>query len=247
MSKFKVNSASDNRRFVRTAAYRRLSKKFWSLKKEKGKIVHVLGAPGTGKSANIYRAIEELDLNVLDVKLELSDDSLSSKEVFHEFSGMLMEQMGTTSKEESYRHFLEFDVVLFADKFHDTHKYSDKAGFSAWTRRVGWRSVGFYILCIQDYLRYYRKFSKTNIVFQTAWRIGFRGREYDIFTDLGVLSWIMVNLLKIFFEVVEISYSEEETIKIVKKHVDASEREIKRLIKKYGSRPRFICMELEGQ
>ena len=137
------------------------------------------------------------------------------------------------SKEESYKRLLDFDVVLFADKFHDIHYIEHgKVGFSMWTDAVGWRAAHFYILCIAKYIRHRSNFQDMNLVFQTAWRTYFRGKKYDIFTDLGVLSRIIVGFLKLLFEVVEISYSEEETIEIVKNHVDASEADIKNLDKK---------------
>ncbi|AEG18346.1 ATP-binding protein [Methanobacterium paludis] len=247
MPKFKVSSSGDNTNFVSTASYRKLSKKFQSLKIDKGRIIHVLGAPGTGKSTNIHRALGELNLNVFEFEFELSNDSMSSKEVFCEFLKSLEEQLGVNSKEESYKRLLDFDVVLFADKFHDIHYIEHgKVGFSMWTDTVGWRAAHFYILCIAEYIRHRRNFQDMNLVFQTAWRTYFRGKKYDIFTDLGVLSRIIRGFLKLLFEVVEISYSEEETIEIVKNHVDASEADIKDLIKKYGRKPRFICQELEN-
>jgi hypothetical protein len=247
MPKFKVSSSGDNTKFVSTASYRKLSKKFRSLKKDKGRIIHVLGAPGTGKSTNIHRAMGKLNFNVFEFEFELSNDSMSSKEVFSEFLKSLEEQLGVNSKEESYKRLLDFDVVLFADKFHDIHYIEHgKVGFSMWTDTVGLRAAHFYILCIVEYIRHYRNFQDMNLVFQTAWRTYFRGKKYDIFTDLGVLSRIIRGFLKLLFEVVEISYSDEETIEIVKNHVDASEADIKYLIKKYGRKPRFICQELEN-
>ena len=246
MLKFKVSSSGDNTNFVSTASYRKLSKKFRSLKRDKGRIIHVLGAPGTGKSTNIHRALSELDLNVFEFKFELPNDSMTSKEVFSEFLKSLKEQLGVNSKNESYKRLLDFDVVLFADKFHDIHYIEHgKVGFSRWTDTVGWRATYFYILCIAEYMKNRKNFQDMNLVFQTAWRTYFRGKKYDIFTDLGVLSRIIVGLLKLFFEVVEISYSEEETIEIVKNHVDASEADIKEIIRKYGRKPRFICQELD--
>ena len=247
MLKFRVGSSAENRIFVDTASYKNLLKKFKSLKKEHGKVLHVLGAPGTGKSTNIYMALEEARLKVLDPELELSSDSLSSGKVYSEFLNSLMVQTGSSSKQEIFKRFSEFDVVLFADKFQDADKFHPKnIGFSRWTQRAGWCSAPFYILCIRDYLKYRKEFQNSNIIFQTVWRIKFRGRKYDAFTDLGLLSLLLVKILGMLFETVEISYSEEETVEIVKTHVDAPESEIRELIKKYGCRPRFICMELGG-
>ena len=64
MGKFKVNSIEDNKNFLITDCYKKLCKMFETLKVSKGKIVHVVGAPGTGKSANIYSALNKMDLNV---------------------------------------------------------------------------------------------------------------------------------------------------------------------------------------
>ena len=247
MPKFRVRSSVEKGTFVDTAPYRKLLRKFKSLKKEHGNVLHVLGAPGTGKSTNIYMALEEADLKVLDPELELSSGFLSSGEVYSEFLNSLMVQTGSSSKQEIFKRFSEFDAVLFADRFQDADKFHPKGiGFSRWTQRAGWCSAPFYILCIRDYLKYRKEFQNSNIIFQTVWRIKFRGRKYDAFTDLGLLSFLLVKILGMLFETVEISYSEEETVEIVKTHVDAPESEIRELIKKYGCRPRFICMELEG-
>lgn len=85
-----------------------------------------------------------------------------------------------------------------------------------------------------------------NLVLQTAWRVYIRGKKYDLFSDLGILSPTLVFLLERMFTVVEISYCEEETIKIVKNHLpDADEKLIHSYIKKYGNKPRFICDALD--
>ena len=47
---------------------------------------------------------------------------------------------------------------------------------------------------------------------------------------------------------VEISYFEEETIKIVKNHFkDIDDEKIKFYIKKYGNKPRYILDDLESK
>ena len=51
--------------------------------------------------------------------------------------------------------------------------------------------------------------------------------------------------MKTIFVVVVISYSSEETIKIVKNHVNVDDKLIENYIDKYGSRPRFICQAIE--
>ena len=60
------------------------------------------------------------------------------------------------------------------------------------------------------------------------------------------MSFLFKGILKLFFEVIEIKYSEEETIKIVKSHFEGiRESEIKHYIKKYGCRPRYILEAIE--
>jgi hypothetical protein len=248
MPRFRVRSSVKKGIFVNTASYRELLRKFKGLKREHGKVLHVLGAPGTGKSTNIYMALKEARLNVLDLELQLSGDSLSSGEIYSEFLNSLMDQTTSSSKQEVFKRFSDFDAVLFADRFQDANKFHpENVGFSRWTHRAGFSALRFYILCVRDYLKYRKEFQRANIIFQTVWRIKFRGGKYDAFIDLGLLSFLLVRILGMLFETVEISYSEEETVKIVKKQVDAPESEIKELIKKYGCRPRFICMELEGE
>jgi hypothetical protein len=73
-----------------------------------------------------------------------------------------------------------------------------------------------------------------------------KGVKYDLLTDFSIISQIFVFILKLFFDVVRISYSESETIEIIKnkfKFVD--EEKIRLCIKKYGNKPRFILEALE--
>ena len=73
-----------------------------------------------------------------------------------------------------------------------------------------------------------------------------RGEKYDLFSDFGLFSKVLVKIIEIFFDVVEICYSEKETMDIVKMHVkDKDINDIKRCIQKYGCKPRFICDALE--
>ena len=247
MEKYKVSSAGDNELFLITDCYIKLCKVMESLKKDKGKIVHVIGAPGTGKSANIYHAINELNLNVYDMKFRLKSADASSKQVFNTMFEGLSEDLDVESKEEIYRKLSEYDTVLIADNFHDLHNLDPNyVGFSKWTYHTGFKAIYFYLLCIAEYIKHRKYFKNINIILQTAWRIHIMGKKYDLFSDLGLFSKILVNLLNIFFDIVVIRYSEKETIKIVKMHVkDADIETIKQYIQKYGHKPRFICDALK--
>jgi Cdc6-like AAA superfamily ATPase len=247
MGKYKINSRIDNGVFVVTESYKKLFRTFKSLKNNKGRIIHVIGAPGTGKSANIYAAIDELGLSVYDVELTIKDLDLDSEEVFKQIYRFLKKDLGASSKNQIYKSLSEFDAILFADKFHDSHLIDkETVGFSVWTDHAGIKATKFYMLCIGEYLRERKTFKGINIILQTAWRVYFRGKKYDVFSDLGILSRSIVFLMRIFFEVVEISYSPQETLKIVKKHVKADDKLIEGYINKYGSKTRFICIEMES-
>jgi hypothetical protein len=247
MDKYKVNCVQDNRVFLVTDCYKKLYKQFKTLKTKKGNIVHIIGAPGTGKSTNIFQAIQETDLNVYDVKFGLKSGDESSKEVFNKIFEGLASDLGLSLKEDIYKKLSEFDAVLIADSFHDSHNLnSEKVGFSQWTDKTGFRSFYFYFLCIMEYFKNRKCFKNMNIILQTAWRICIKDKKYDIFTDFGFFSKIVLAVLKLFFQVVEISYSENETVEIVKMHIeDAHPQNIKECIEKYGSKPRFICHALE--
>lgn len=247
MDKYKVQSPEENKIFLITECYKKLCKILETLKSGKGKIIHVIGAPGTGKSTNIFKALKETDLNVYDVKFSLNSMDESSKEVFNNLYKDLNDDLGTKSKEDIYNELSRFDTVLIADSFHDAHVLNPKnIGFSQWTDKAGFNAFYFYLLCIKEYFKNRKYFKGINLVFQTAWRIRIRGKKYDIFTDFGFFSKIIVNILKLFFTVVEISYSKKETIEIVKMHIeDADAEKIKQCIQKYGCKPRFICHALE--
>ncbi|MGB9937277.1 MAG: hypothetical protein ACPK7O_06110 [Methanobacterium sp.] len=247
MEKFKVSSIEDEKPFLITDCYKKLCEIFKTLKFHKGKIVHVLGAPGTGKSANIYNALGDADLNVYDIKFDVKNINSSSKEIFNALFESITNDLKIKTKKDVYKKLSEYDAILIADSFHDVHVFDPKrVGFSQWTDKVGFKALYFYLLCIQEYFKYRKEFKKINIVFQTAWRIRIRGKKYDIFTDFGLFSKILVKTLKLSFIVVEISYSEEETIQIVKMHIkDVDEENIKQCIQKYGYKPRFICNALK--
>jgi hypothetical protein len=243
---YKVNSPQNGQEFVKTQAYHKLYHLFKGLKENKGRIVHVLGAPGTGKSATIYEVINNLELKVYDADLALDDVDVSSSEVLNKFFQTLMKDMNVKDVDEIYIKASQYDAVLFADRFHDSQfLYEDKKGFSIWMDKKGIRTLPFYILLIVHYFQNYSKFKKINIIFQTAWTFRVKGVKYDLFTDFGLFSKLIIQILRIFFEVVEISYSDEEIRDIIKKHrPDADEKEIQLYIKKYGSRIRFILQSL---
>ncbi len=247
MDRYKVKSSKDNQVFFVTDCYKRLCEIFETLKTGKGKIIHVVGAPGTGKSANIFHALQKTDLNIYNAKFSLKFDGESSKEVFNKLFKDLSNDLGVKTKKDGYKRLSEYDCVLIADSFHDSHNLNDnKIGFSQWTDKAGFKAFYFYLLCIKEYFKNKKYFEKINLVFQTAWKIRIRGKKYDIFTDFSFLSKILVKLLNMFFIVVEISYSEKETIDIVRMHInDADAEMIKLHIKKYGHKPRFICNALE--
>ena len=249
MVRFKVNRPDDSQDFVFTNAYKKLYKQLNVLKTHRGRILHVMGAPGTGKSANIYEALDNLDLNVYNAVLVLDDVDLNSIEVYHKFFDSLKEDMKVDSVGGVYKKASEYDSVLFADRFHDSHYlYDNKAGFSSWTDNKGVKTFPFYLLLILNYLWNIFKFRKINLVFQTSWAVKIKGVKRDLFTDFGMFSRLLVSVLKIFFIVVEISYTESEIVEIVKKHLpDADEEEIKLNIKQYGSRIRYILQSMKEE
>ena len=98
-----------------------------------------------------------------------------------------------------------------------------------------------------EYLKERREYKRINIILQTAWRFHFRGKKYDLFTDMGIFSKIVLAVMNTIFDVVVISYKPEETIKIVKNYVKADDKLIEHYIHEYGSKPRFICQALENE
>ena len=248
MGKYKINSATDNRVFVVTESFLKLCNIFKTLKNSRGKIIHVVGAPGTGKSTNIYTALEKQGLNVYIVKSRIKDANINSKKVFNSVYNGFKKDFGVESREEVYNCMAGFDALLFADMFHDSHLVDDDTvGFSVWAGHAGVRAIKFYLLCIVEYLKERRQYKRINIVLQTAWRFHFRGKKYDLFTDMGIISRIVLAVMGTIFDVVLISYTPEETIKIVKNHVNADDKLIEHYINEYGSRPRFICQAIEKE
>ena len=81
-----------------------------------------------------------------------------------------------------------------------------------------------------------------------TWAVEIKGYKYDLITDFSIFSKLISIILKIFFEVVEISYSQEDTVKIVKSHFkDIDDEKIKQYIEKYGNKPRYILDDLESK
>ena len=241
---YKVNSADDNKIFIETESYRRLLGALRSMKYLSGEILHVVGAPGTGKSANIYRAIGEVDLHVYEVPCNLQSPNISADDVFNQVIRGLKEELEADTVSDIYRRFTEFDAVLFADRFHDSHEFSRFTGFSQWTAMGGLEPLRFYLKCIGEYLRNRSVLCEVNIIFQTAWRFYFRGKKYDLFTDIPVISSLLFHTLSIPFRAVKIDYTREETLNIIRAHLDADESEIRRLIDLYGCRPRIILEKM---
>lgn len=249
MEKFKVQSSTNNHNFTVTNSYRELYKIFMKLKNKKGEKIHVTGAPGTGKSANIYYALHQLDLNVYNVKFEIPNKKMRSKEVFNSVYRNLKHDLNLKKKENVYKQLSKFDVVLIADAFHDSHLETQQVvGYSQWVTYAGFKSLYFYLLCIGEYLRHRNDFKKINLVLQTSWRIYIGGKKYDLFSELGIISKFLVFILERIFTVVKISYTDGEIVEIVKKHLPyANDDHIMAYTKKYGPKPRFICQAIESE
>jgi hypothetical protein len=247
MGKYKIKCREDNRTFVKTQSYQRLLETFSSLLSTRGNIVHVVGAPGTGKSTNIYAAQEKLGLNFYEVMLDLPSTHLNSRDVFNQMIKSIKDDLEISTNEKISMYLKKFDAVVFADQFHDYNLLdNERVGFSQWTDFRGLRTFNFYFICILEFLRHRTEFRDLNLVLQTAWRIRFRSHKKDFFTDVGPFSKFALILLKVPFNVVEISYSEKETINIVKSHLDDVHDDlIRQYIKKYGYKPRLICQAIK--
>lgn len=244
--KYKIKGPHENQTFINTRSYQKLLSTFKKLSKISGQIVHVVGAPGTGKSSNIYAAVDELDLNFYEAKLPLPSLDLTGGDVYQLMVKSMKEDLDIKSSEDIFSKLSEFDAVLFADQFHDHHCLKEKSiGFSQWTGNNSREPFKFYLICIREYFKHWKDFKKINMVLQTAWRVNGKNNKKDLFTDYGIISRMAVTVLGIPFTVVEISYSPEETINIVKSHLDVTSDEVRPYLKKYGNKPRFICQALK--
>ena len=135
------------------------------------------------------------------------------------------------------------DLRIIRDLVRDGHGWSvlpdyhcldeECVGFSQWTGYSGVEPFKFYLTCIREYFEHRSDFKGVNLVLQTAWRVGEKDYKKDLFADYGVLSRVAVTVLGIPFTVVEISYSQEETINIVKSHLNVTSDEVRQSIKKY--------------
>ncbi len=248
MVNHKVFSAKDNKSFIKTTSFYELYSILKTLKTSKGRFVLVLGAPGTGKSANIYQTLSLLDLDVYDAFLFIDTDS-KPQDVYKILWDTLKEDMGVKSRKEIYKKAGEYDLILFADPFLDSEYIDrDKVGLGLWTEENGPSTFPFYFKVLFEYIKHYMDLKNVNVVAQTSWVLKFRGVRYDILTDFNFISKILVFLLKKLFEVVLISYTKEEMIKIVRSHPGAgNDEKIKKCIKKYGNRPRFIFEALDKE
>lgn len=247
MASYKVRSFQDCEYFIQTRSFLKLYPVLESLKNTRGRFIHVIGAPGTGKSANLYSTLALLDLKDYEAFLFLDSVKLTPDDVWDQFWTTLQDDLGAETHDEIYQKAAQYDVVLFADIFLDPeYVQEDKVGLGLWTEEHGPKTVTFYFRVLGEYLKHRQDLKKINIITQTAWILKYRGVKYDLLTDFYLLSWVLVFLLKIFFEVVRISYSEEEIIRIIQNYdAHCSEEEIRNLIKKYGCRPRFILEALE--
>jgi hypothetical protein len=249
MEDHKVISSKDNDDFVITDSFLKLCMKLKELKNNKGRVILVIGSPGTGKSSNIYKALKKLDLSYYEPVLFLDNTKKSSLNVYKELITGIKKDFGVKTKEEIFNKFSNYDVVLVADKILDSESLNEKKiGLGEWIKNKGLKSIPFYLIILFQYIVNKRNLLKMNLVVHTTWAVEIKRYKYDLITDFSIFSKLISVILRIFFEVVEISYSEEDTIKIVKHHFkDIDDEKIKQYIEKYGNKPRYILDELESK
>lgn len=248
MEKYKVTCIEDNKNFVTTNSFLKLKKSFKKLKEERGKIIHVIGAPGTGKSSNIYKTQQVLDLNMYNARIALKKDKISPKEIYNTLIDYMKQDLGVKTEDKVYKEISNYDLVLFADYVLDSESlHRGKIGLGQWMHNNRLKSILFYFILICEYLKHIKEFKKINIVFHTTWTFIVNGKKYDLLTDFSVLSLILKSVLKLFFEVVEISYTESETIEIINSHFkNISQDKIKYYMDIHGNKPRLILKALEN-
>jgi hypothetical protein len=138
ITEFKVKSEWESENFVFTKSFRKIYRIFLSLKARRGRSILIIGAPGTGKSANIYSALKILDLNIYDPTFFLDNVKISSKKVYQEFFRTLRENLGVKTNTEVYRKVKDYDAVLLADKILDSEFLNEKkVGLSLWSEYKG--------------------------------------------------------------------------------------------------------------
>ena len=248
MNAFKVKSIKDESEFIPTMAYKKLYNTFLSLKNSKGRFIHVIGSPGTGKSTNIYHALDDLDLNVYEPVLKLESVKIGTITLFNEMFKVFKKDSQVKTRNEVYKKASEYDLILFADKFLDSeYLEKDKVGVSKWIEHRGIKAVTIYILLIIEFIKHKQDLNHVNVVVHHSMVIRYKNRKYDFLTDFGILSRIIRGILGIFFEYVMISYEESEIFEIVKNHPQyKNEEQIRSYINKYGNKPRLICKALEN-
>ena len=247
MGKYIVTCIEDNKNFVTTNSFLKLKKSFKELKTQKGKIIHIIGSPGTGKSSNIYHAQQVLGLNMYNTRMALKNDKVSPKEVYDTFIHAIKEDLSVKTEDKACEEISKCDLVLFADYVLDSESlHRGKVGLGQWMRNNRLKSILFYFILIYEYLKHLKEFKKVNMVFHTTWTFIVNGKKYDLLTDFSLLSLILKSVLKLFFEVIEISYTESETIEIINNHFkNISLDKIKYYIDIYGNKPRLILKALE--
>jgi hypothetical protein len=249
MVEYKSKSIMDEKIFTPTQAYKRLYKTFKSLKKTRGRFIHIIGSPGTGKSINIYHALDNLDLKVYEPVLKLDSLNIDARTLFNEMFKVFKEDFQVKTRKEAYKKASDYDMILFADKFLDSeYLEKDKVGVSKWIEHKGLKAVCIYFLIFRELIQHRRDLKHINVVLHHSMVIRYKGVKYDLLVDFGFLSRIIRVILGIFFEYVQISYSKSEIIEIIKSHPDyKDERQIKKYIERYGNKPRLIYQALENK
>ena len=133
MENHKVISSKENNDFVITDSFLNLCHKFKELKYCKGRIILVIGSPGTGKSSNIYKALKKLDINYYEPVLLLDNTKKGALGVFRELINGIKEDFSVKTKKEMINKFSNYDVVLIADKILDSESLNErKIGLGEW-------------------------------------------------------------------------------------------------------------------
>jgi hypothetical protein len=160
----------------------------------------------------------------------------------------MKEDFSVKTVKQLYNEISKYDAILFADQILDSELFDGKkTGLGEWIHKNRLKSTIFYLILIITYLKHFKRFKKLNIIFHTTWTFKLNNIKYDLLTDFSLLSLIFKYFLRIFFEVIEISYTKAETIKIIKSHFnDINEENVKYYIDKYGCKPRLILNALES-